>query len=233
MTNIADSLCHVTAALKTFAARYGRNADAITLLAASKDQSCDTIAAAWRAGLRCFGESYPQEALLKINALRALPIEWHYIGTIQRNKTRVIASHFAWAHSVDRVKIAERLSAQRPPELPPLNVCVQVNIDGEASKAGVSPPHLCELALAVADLPQLRLRGLMAIPRPANSLEQARASYRLLAQLLANLRADAPQLAGLDTLSMGMSADMEAAIAEGATIVRIGTALFGQRGAGN
>lgn len=234
MTNIADNLRRVTAAIEHFVTRCGRTADQIKLLAASKGQDADAIATAWHEGIRCFGENYLQEALVKMDTLRGLGIEWHYIGSIQENKTRAIAAHFTWVHSVDRLRIATRLSAQRPPDQPPLNICIQVNIDAEASKAGVAPAQLAELALAVADLPRVHLRGLMAIPRPANSQpadsqDGARAAYRRLAQLLAELRALSPRLAGLDTLSMGMSADMEAAIAEGATIVRIGTAVFGPR----
>jgi len=229
MTNIADNLRRLHAAIHAFAVRYNRNQDAIRLLAASKDQSPAAVATAWREGVRCCGENYLQEALPKMAALQNCAIEWHFIGTIQANKTHAIAAHFAWAHGVDRMRVAERLSAQRPPGLPPLNICLQVNIDCEPTKAGVTPEQLGKLAVAVAALPGVQLRGLMAIPRPTNSLDEARKPYRRLAQLLADLRRLSPSLAGLDTLSMGMSADLEAAIAEGATIVRIGAALFGPR----
>ena len=184
--------------------------------------------AAEAAGLHCFGENYVQEALDKIAALADLraELEWHLIGPLQSNKTRVVAETFDWVHSVDRLKIAQRLSEQRPEALPPLNVCLQVNISGEASKSGLAPRDVASVAHAVAKLPRLRLRGLMAIPEPAGDFAAQRAPHRALNELLQALRADGLQL---DTLSIGMSADLEAAIAEGATIVRIGTAIFGTR----
>ncbi len=209
--------------------RYGRPAGSVALLAVSKQQPATAIAEVAAAGQTRFGENYLQEALPKMAALaegEQAELEWHFIGPIQSNKTRLIAENFAWVHSVDRLKIAQRLSMQRPGELEPLNLCLQVNISGEASKSGVEPAELAELAMAVAALPRLRLRGLMAIPAPCDDFaEQRRACARL--------REWQEQLAGsgllLDTLSMGMSDDLEAAIAEGATLVRIGTAIFGPR----
>jgi pyridoxal phosphate enzyme (YggS family) len=177
-------------------------------------------------GQREFGENYLQEALEKQAELRDLPLEWHFIGPIQSNKTRAIAENFSWVHSVDRLKIAERLSAQRPAGLPPLQVCIEVNVSGEASKGGVAPAELPALAAAVAALPGLRLRGLMAIPAPASDVAAQRAAFRQVRELYDALRARG---LALDTLSMGMSGDLGAAILEGATIVRIGTALFGER----
>ena len=199
---------------------------AAQLLAVSKTFPAAAVRAAHAQGQIAFGESYTQEALEKIAALADLPLEWHYIGPLQSNKTRPIAEHFAWVHAVDRLKIAERLSSQRPAHLPPLNLCLQVNISGEASKSGVAPGEVLALAQAVAALPHIRLRGLMAIPEPLEGFEAQRVPFRQLRELLDTLRA-----AGLDcdTLSMGMSGDLEAAIAEGATIVRVGTAIFGAR----
>jgi PLP dependent protein len=178
------------------------------------------------AGQTAFGENYIQEAVDKITALRDLPLQWHCIGPIQSNKTRLVAEHFDWVHSVDRLKIAQRLSDQRPAELPPLQVCIQVNVDGGDNKSGVSPQDLPALAQAVAALPRLQLRGLMTIPEPAETDAQMRAVHRQAKDLFEQLRT---QGLPLDTLSMGMSADMDAAIAEGSTIVRVGTAIFGQR----
>ena len=181
---------------------------------------------AYEAGQSAFGESYVQEALDKIAALRDLPLEWHFIGPIQSNKTRAIAENFSWVHSVDRLKIAERLSAQRPQNLPPLNVCIQVNVSGEDSKSGVSPSEVLELAQAVAQLPRLKLRGLMAIPAPTEGTEAQRIPFAQLRELMRQLNAQGLEL---DALSMGMSHDFEAAMLEGATIMRIGTAIFGER----
>ncbi len=229
MPNITHNLNEVTTRRQKNAANAGRNANAINLLAVSKGQPIAAVEAAWRAGLRHFGENYLQEALAKIAATAALDIEWHFIGHIQTNKTRVIAEHFAWVHSVDRLKIAQRLSAQRPAHLPPLNICLQVNIDNETSKDGVAPGEVATLALAVAALPHLKLRGLMVIPAPATSVAAQRQPFRRTADLLKQLRCVSPALSSLDTLSMGMSEDMEAAIAEGATWIRIGTAIFGPR----
>ncbi len=196
------------------------------LLAVSKTWGVDAVREAHAAGQNAFGENYIQEAVDKITALKDLPLEWHCIGPIQSNKTRLVAEHFDWVHSIDRLKIAQRLSEQRPASLPPLQVCIQVNVDGGLTKSGVAPVDLPELAQAVAALPNLQLRGLMTIPEPAESPEAARAVHRQARQLLASLQA---QGLTLDTLSMGMSADMEAAIWEGSTMVRVGTAIFGKR----
>jgi hypothetical protein len=202
--------------------------DSVTLLAVSKTFGADAVRRAFDAGQRAFGENYVQEALDKIAALADLrpQIEWHLIGPLQSNKTRPVAEAFDWVHSVDRLKIAQRLSEQRPAGLPPLQLCLQVNISGEASKSGLAPDEVPALAQAVAALPRVRLRGLMAIPEPAGDFAAQRAPHRALRELLAALN---DRGLALDTLSMGMSADLEAAIAEGATIVRVGTAIFGGR----
>lgn len=205
-----------------------RPVQSVTLLAVSKTQSADAVRQAHAAGQRAFGENYVQEALVKVEALADLrsAIEWHLIGPLQSNKTREVAAAFDWVHTVDRLKIAERLSAQRPDHLPPLQVCVQVNVSGEASKAGVDPGEVLALAQAVSTLPRLRLRGLMSIPEPVEGLAAQRAPHRRLRELFDALRS---QGLALDTLSMGMSADLEAAIAEGSTLVRVGSAIFGVR----
>lgn len=207
-----------------------RDVHGIELLAVSKTFGADAVIAAAEAGQSAFGENYLQEALDKIATIRAmrpdLSLEWHFIGPIQSNKTRPIAEHFDWVHSVDREKIAQRLSEQRPPHLPPLNICLQVNISGEASKSGVLPADAAAVAQSIAALPRVRLRGLMAIPEPGGDEVQQRAPFGQLRALFEQLRAGGLEL---DTLSMGMSADMAAAIAEGATIVRIGSAIFGTR----
>jgi pyridoxal phosphate enzyme (YggS family) len=194
------------------------------LIAVSKTQPAEAVAAAYYCGQREFGENYVQEALAKQEKLAHFDIGWHFIGPIQSNKTKLIAAHFSWVHSVDRIKIAERLSDQRPIQLPPLNVCIQVNVSGEATKSGVAFEELDELAKAIAALPRLRFRGLMAIPAPTNEIDLQRASFRSLRQAAERLSD-----LGLDTLSMGMSDDLEAAITEGSTMVRVGTALFGPR----
>ena len=207
-----------------------RMPQSVTLLAVSKTFGADAVIEAAEAGQYAFGENYLQEAIDKMAAVHVarpdLLLEWHFIGPIQSNKTRPIAEYFEWVHSVDREKIARRLSEQRPAHLPPLNICLQVNISGEPSKSGVAPEEVMQLAQQVAGMPNLKLRGLMAIPEPADDPEQQRAPLRRMRELLTSL-----QTAGLalDTLSMGMSSDLEAAIAEGATIVRIGTAIFGKR----
>ncbi|MEM9254381.1 MAG: YggS family pyridoxal phosphate-dependent enzyme [Pseudomonadota bacterium] len=206
--------------------RHFGNTD-IQLLAVSKTQPAAAIRAAYTAGLRDFGENYLQEALEKMSALEELDIFWHFIGPIQSNKTRAIAEAFTWVHSVDRVKIARRLSEQRPPTLPPLQLCLQVNTSGETSKSGVSREALLDLVEEVNPLPGLTLRGLMTVPAPEQDPERQRIPFRRLREALESCREIAPQM---DTLSMGMSADLDAAILEGATIVRIGSAIFGPRG---
>ena len=229
MPDITRNINHLLQALSQMAENSGRSADDVHLLAVSKTQSPDAIREAYRAGLRAFGENYLQEALEKIDALSDLAIDWHFIGPIQSNKTRPIAEHFSWVHSVDRLKIARRLGEQRPTHLPPINICLQVNIDGAESKAGAAPADAADLAIAVSQLPGLKLRGLMAIPDPAPEGNSAREPFFRLHQLLDTLKALSPELAAMDTLSMGMSGDLEAAIAEGATMVRVGTAIFGPR----
>ena len=207
---------------------FGRSEEELTLLAVSKLQPAESVREAYAAGQRAFGENYVQEGLDKIAALAELraELQWHLIGPLQSNKTRPVAEAFDWVHAVDRLKIAQRLSEQRPAALPPLNICLQVNVSGEVSKSGVSPAELPALAHAVAALPNLRLRGLMSIPEPCEGLGAQRVPHRELRRLFDALKA---QGLALDTLSMGMSADLEAAVAEGATIVRIGTAIFGER----
>ena len=209
-------------------AAAGRPVQAVTLLAVSKTFGADAVREAVAAGQSAFGENYVQEALAKIAALADLRsgLQWHLIGPIQSNKTRAVAEAFDWVHSLDRLKTAQRLSEQRPPGLPPLQVCLQVNISAESSKSGLAPGEVLPLAQAVAALPGLRLRGLMAVPEPAADPAAQRAPHRALHALLATLNASGLVL---DTLSMGMSADLEAAITEGATLVRIGTAIFGGR----
>ncbi|MFM0003911.1 YggS family pyridoxal phosphate-dependent enzyme [Paraburkholderia sediminicola] len=206
----------------------GRDTRSVHLLAVSKTFPAEDVRAAYNAGQRAFGENYVQEALTKIETLADLraTLEWHFIGPLQSNKTRPVAEQFDWVHSVDRLKIAQRLSEQRPDNLPPLNVCLQVNISGEASKSGVSVPEAVEVAQAIAALPKLNLRGLMAIPEPAGGIDEQRVPHRHLRELFERLCNDGLEL---DTLSMGMSSDLEAAVLEGATIVRVGTAIFGAR----
>ena len=228
MNSVIGKLQTVLSRIAQACAAAGRPVDSVTLLAVSKTFAAAAVREAFAAGQRQFGENYVQEALDKIAALADLraQIEWHLIGPLQSNKTRPVAAAFDWVHSVDRLKIAQRLSEQRPAELPPLQLCLQVNISGEASKSGLLPGEVLAVAQAVALLPRLRLRGLMAIPEPAGDEAAQRAPHRALRELLASLN-DAGL--GLDTLSMGMSADLEAAVAEGATIVRVGTAIFGGR----
>ena len=227
---IADKIAQVNARIASACAAAGRPVQSVTLLAVSKTFGVAAVAAAHAAGQHRFGENYVQEALAKIAALRELEPrpEWHLIGPLQSNKTRVVADSFDWVHSVDRLAIAERLSAQRPAALAPLSVCLQVNVSGEASKSGVAPGDLAPLAHAVAALPRLRLRGLMAIPAPAAGIEAQRLPHRALRRCLEALRDDGLDL---DTLSAGMSDDLEAAILEGATMVRVGSAVFGDRSA--
>ncbi len=224
--SIANKLQHVQAQIELACQAAGRPVGSVRLLAVSKTWGPEAVRAAHAAGQTAFGENYIQEAIDKIGALRDLALEWHCIGPIQSNKTRWVAEYFDWVHSVDRLKIAQRLSEQRPDHLPPLQVCIQVNVDGGETKSGVSPQELPALAQAVAALPRLQLRGLMHIPEPAETDAQMRAVHARAKSLLEALR---EQGLSLDTLSMGMSADMATAIAEGSTMVRVGTAIFGQR----
>jgi len=225
MPLISDALSNVRQQITRAANACGRPEKDIQLLAVSKTQTADTIETAFHAGQIAFGENYLQEARAKQIALAHLPIEWHFIGPIQSNKTREIAEHFSWVHSVDRLKIATRLSQQRPSHLPPLNICLQVNIDHEDSKAGATLQALESLCKAIIQLPNLQLRGLMAIPKSTADTTQQHAAFATLAQARQRLL----PITSLDTLSMGMSNDMEAAITEGATIVRVGSAIFGPR----
>jgi pyridoxal phosphate enzyme (YggS family) len=233
MSAIPHNLQVVHARIAAAARVAARDPDRISLLAVSKTFGPDMVIEAAKAGQRAFGENYLQEALDKMATVRAaLPeslLEWHFIGPIQSNKTRQIAEHFDWVDSVEREKIAQRLSEQRPANLPPLNVCLQINISGEASKSGARPEQAVALGRAVVAMPGLRLRGLMAIPEPADDFEKQRAPFRQLHALFEQMRG---QGLALDTLSMGMTADMDAAIAEGATMVRVGTAIFGERNYG-
>ena len=230
MSTIEEKLQAVRRAIAQAASDARRPADSVSLLAVSKTFGADAVLAAAAAGQTAFGENYLQEALDKIAAVRlALPqasLAWHFIGPIQSNKTRPIAEHFDWVHTVEREKIAARLSEQRPEGMPDINICLQVNISGEASKSGVAPDDLPALAHAVARLPRLRLRGLMAIPEPQSEPALQRAAFAQLRELYEQLRAEGLPL---DTLSMGMSADLQAAVLEGATIVRVGSAIFGAR----
>ena len=226
MTGIALNLQAVGARIAAAAARSGRRASDVALLAVSKTFPPSYIEDAFSAGQRAFGESYAQEGVKKITALSHLPLEWHFIGPIQSNKTRVIAEHYRWVHGIDRERIAARLAAARPAHLPPLDVCIQVNVSGEASKSGVSPGEELPLANAIARLPQLRLRGLMTIPEPTEDTALQHRRYALLRELKDRLVAAGHPV---DTLSMGMSDDFESAIEEGATIVRVGSAIFGSR----
>ncbi len=202
----------------------GRARGAVTLLAASKQQTAGTLRATAALGQRVYGENYVQEALPKMAALTDLDLSWHFIGRLQRNKTREVAAHFDWVHTIERSDLARRLSAQRPPGKPPLQVLIEVNVSGEASKGGVAPGEVVALAAGIRELPGLRLRGLMCLPAPEDDPARQRAAFAVLRETL--LALEDP---GLDTLSMGTSADLEAAVAEGATIVRVGTAIFGER----
>jgi pyridoxal phosphate enzyme (YggS family) len=226
MTTISSNLQAVNARILGACVAAGRDPATVGLLAVSKTWPAACVREAAAAGQRAYGESYMQEALTKQAALTDLALEWHFIGPLQSNKTRPVAEHFAWAHSVERLKIAERLSDQRPPHLPPLNICVQVNVSGEASKSGCAPEEAPALCHAVSVLPGLRLRGLMAIPEPTENSALARRRFAQVRELLDVLEAEGLTL---DTLSMGMSHDLEEAILEGATIVRVGTAIFGER----
>ncbi|TKJ86028.1 YggS family pyridoxal phosphate-dependent enzyme [Pseudomonas koreensis] len=223
MSTIADNILQVGSRIQTATQAAHRPENSVQLLAVSKTKPAAALREAYAAGLRDFGENYLQEALGKQLELADLPLIWHFIGPIQSNKTRAIAEHFDWVHSVDRLKIAQRLSEQRPAELPSLNICIQVNVSGEASKSGCTPADLPALAEAINGLPRLKLRGLMAIPEQTEDRAEQDAAFAAVQKLQASL--DLP----LDTLSMGMSHDLESAIAQGATWVRIGTALFGAR----
>lgn len=232
MTTIGDNLYSVSTRLQQACERAGRAASDVRLLAVSKTFDADAVRQAWQAGQRAFGENYVQEGVAKIEVLRAAGdcpgLEWHCIGPLQSNKTRAVAEHFDWVHSVDRLRIAERLAAQRPARLPPLQVCLQVNVDGGANKSGVAPDELPALAQAVAALPGLRLRGLMCIPEPVPDFEGQRAVFLQARALFDGLRERGMDL---DTLSMGMSDDLEAAVAAGSTMVRVGRGVFGSRSA--
>jgi pyridoxal phosphate enzyme (YggS family) len=226
MTNSKTRLQSVMNFIKLAEQQANRPQDSVQLLAVSKTWPASRLRELAEAGQTSFGENYLQEALEKIAALKDLALEWHFIGPVQSNKTREIAAHFDWVESVDRLKIAQRLSDQRPANLPPLNICLQVNIDNESSKSGVQPDKLMELAAAVSQLDTIRLRGLMVIPAIAETIEQQLDAFGRAQQLFSQLKTAHPDV---DTLSMGMSADMQAAITQGSTMVRIGTALFGER----
>ncbi|WP_342619136.1 YggS family pyridoxal phosphate-dependent enzyme [Rhodoferax sp. GW822-FHT02A01] len=226
MTMIADNLQRVRARIAQAATACQRKPDSVTLLAVSKTFPAEAVRQAYAAGQTAFGENYIQEAVDKMAALADLPLVWHCIGPIQSNKTRLVAEHFDWAHSVDRLKIAQRLSDQRPEGMAPLQVCIQVNIDGGPTKAGVAPEAVLELARQIAALPRLHLRGLMTIPEPAADFASACAVHTRARALFDALNAEGLQL---DTLSMGMTADLEAAVQSGSTLVRVGTAIFGKR----
>lgn len=226
MTAILSNLQAVHTAIEQAALLARRDAAQIRLLAVSKRAPASAVREAYKHGQHAFGENFVQEALDKMHELRDLPLEWHFIGPIQSNKTRPIAENFSWVHSIDRLKVAERISEQRPAALPPLNVCLQINVSGETSKGGVTEGEALAMARAIAILPRLKLRGLMAIPAPAEDLSAQRAPFVKMRELLAKLNQSG---LNLDTLSMGMSHDLTAAIMEGATIVRVGTAIFGSR----
>lgn len=224
--SVADNLNTVLQQIRDAESKANRPADSVQLLAVSKRHSAEKIIEAYQAGQHVFAENYLQEALYKIQQLQEYDIEWHFIGSIQSNKTRKIAENFAWVHSVSRFKIAERLSQQRPSDLADLNICIEVNIDAESSKSGVMPDELLPLAIQIAQLPHIKLRGLMVIPKFYETHEEQLAAFQRAANLLDDLNQHGLQL---DTLSMGMSADFPAAIAAGSTMVRIGTAIFGAR----
>jgi pyridoxal phosphate enzyme (YggS family) len=226
MSSIAQSLEKIRNRVTVLERRYDRPAGGVRVLAVSKTKPPEAVRAAAEVGQRDFGENHVQDALTKLDALADLDLVWHFIGPIQSNKTRIVAARFDWVHSIDRTKIARRLNEQRPADLPPLNVCIQVNVSGESSKSGVDPGDLDALAETVEELPRLKLRGLMTLPRPCDHLEQQRRPFVALRGMLEALNTKG---FALDTLSMGMTNDMEAAIAEGATMVRIGTAIFGAR----
>ncbi len=225
-TPVAVNLMQVRKQIELAVLAAGRVPGSVSLLAVSKTMPAQAVRDAHAAGQLAFGENYIQEAVDKMAMLADLPLTWHCIGPVQSNKTKLVAEHFAWVHSIDRLKIAQRLSVQRPAHLPPLQVCLQVNVDGGRNKSGVSPHDLLALAKAVAALPQIQLRGLMTIPEPAETEAAARNVHHQAKRLFDNLKEAG---LALDTLSMGMTGDLEAAIAEGSTCVRVGTAIFGQR----
>lgn len=226
MIGVTKNLALISDLLDKAAIEASRNPADVRLLAVSKKQPLSKIRDAAAAGQRDFGENFVQEGIEKIEALADLDLTWHFIGHLQSNKTRVVAKYFDWVHTIDKLKTARRLSEQRPEGVPPLNICLQVNVDGEESKSGVSPDKLPELAAACAELPNLRLRGLMCLPAMRTEFDEQRMPFAALRELAAELNS---QGIDMDTLSMGMSADYRAAIFEGATIVRIGTAVFGAR----
>ena len=226
MHDAEAALNAVRARIRECERRYRREPGSVTLLAVSKTKPPEAVRAAIAAGQHAFGENHLQDAMTKVEALAGHDVSWHFIGTVQSNKTRPIAAHFNWVHSIEREKIAARLSAQRPADREPLDVCIEVNVSGEESKSGVPPEAVEPLARTICEMPGLRLRGLMAIPRPSESFDSQRIPFRLLREILDDLNAKGLEL---DTLSMGMTGDLEAAVAEGATIVRIGTAIFGPR----
>ncbi|HZV63034.1 MAG TPA: YggS family pyridoxal phosphate-dependent enzyme [Methylophilaceae bacterium] len=229
MTTITERLQAVKASINAAAIANGRYPDTVQLLAVSKAHPAEKVREAHAAGQRLYGENYLQEALDKQAQLTDLDIEWHFIGPIQSNKTQPIARHFAWVHGVERIKIAERLNAARPEDMQPLQVCIQVNVSGEASKSGIPAEEVIPLAEAITQLPRLRLRGLMSIPAPVSDVALQRKQFRLVREAFEKLRQQLPDATHLDTLSIGMSEDYPSAIAEGATIVRIGSAIFGAR----
>ncbi len=226
MNDFSENLKIVMERIHAAAQKYGRSVDSIRLMAASKTFSADDIKIAASAGLQEFGENYAQEAIQKIKTLADPKLIWHYIGPIQSNKTRLISENFNWVHSIDRIKTARRLNDARPDSSPPLNACIQINISGEKSKSGIAPQQLLDLARQISTLPNIRLRGLMAIPAVSKDTDEQRQSFKLVNQYFQSLNKENFKL---DTLSMGTSNDLEAAIAEGSTMIRLGTAIFGPR----
>ena len=226
MNDFSENLKIVMERIHAAAQKYGRSVDSIRLMAASKTFSADDIKIAASAGLQEFGENYAQEAIQKIKTLADPKLIWHFIGPIQSNKTRLISENFNWVHSIDRIKTARRLNDARPDSSPPLNACIQINISGEKSKSGIAPQQLLDLARQISTLPNIRLRGLMAIPAVSKDTDEQRQSFKLVNQYFQSLNKENFKL---DTLSMGTSNDLEAAIAEGSTMVRLGTAIFGPR----
>jgi pyridoxal phosphate enzyme (YggS family) len=233
MASIEKNITLVKKRVEQAATQAGRDPHSIKLLAVSKTRPIEDIQSAYNCGLNALGENYLQEATDKIRALETMGLEWHFIGPLQSNKTRPVSEHFDWVHSVDRLKIAKRLSEQRPVHLPPLNICLQINIDAETSKSGVLPEQAVDLALLIGQLPNIRLRGLMAIPRASSTLEAQRQPFREVRLLQEQINQQLDNSQKLDTLSMGMSGDIEAAIIEGSTILRVGTDIFGPRNSKN